>query len=74
MEKGKIGENAGKVWHTLNEMEEISIHELCRKTALTFEDAALAVGWLARENKIFLHKKLNMLYISNGCKVGFSFG
>ena len=30
---------------------------LCRELSLTFEDVALAIGWLARENKIFLRKK-----------------
>lgn len=65
MEKTRIGENAGKVWHTLSEREEISIHELCRTTSLTFEDTVLAIGWLARENKIFLQKRLNMLFVSH---------
>ena len=51
MELETIGENAGKVWRTLNEMRgEISIQELSRKINLSAEDVALAVGWLAREN------------------------
>ncbi|MFK2360777.1 winged helix-turn-helix domain-containing protein [Bacteroides fragilis] len=50
MELETIGENAGKVWRTLNEMRgEISIQELSRKINLSAEDVALAVGWLARE-------------------------
>ena len=54
MELETIGENAGKVWRTLNEMRgEISIQELSRKINLSAEDVALAVGWLARENNIF---------------------
>ena len=48
MELETIGENAGKVWRTLNEMRgEISIQELSRKISLSAEDVALAVGWLA---------------------------
>lgn len=65
MEKVRIGENAGKVWHALNEVGEISLQELGRKLNLSFEDIALAVGWLARENKVFIQKKRDMLVISN---------
>ena len=49
MEKGRIGLNAGKVWHALNEVNEISTQELSRKLSLSIEDLALAIGWLARE-------------------------
>ena len=52
MEIETVGENAGKVWRNLNENRgEISIQELSRKINLSAEDVALAVGWLARENK-----------------------
>ena len=52
MEKTKIGLNAGKVWRILNEKGELSMFDLCRELSLTFEDVALAIGWLAREDKI----------------------
>ena len=52
MEKGRIGLNAGKVWHALNEVNEISTQELSRKLSLSIEDLALAIGWLARENMV----------------------
>lgn len=73
MEKIKIGINAGKVWRILNEKGELSMFDLCRDLGLTFEDVALAIGWLARENKIFLRKKYEMLFagIEN---VEFTFG
>ncbi len=73
MEKTKIGINAGKVWRILNEKGELSMFDLCRDLGLTFEDVALAIGWLARENKIFLRKKYEMLFagIEN---VEFTFG
>ena len=41
MEKGRIGLNAGKVWHALNEVNEISTQELSRKLSLSIEDLAL---------------------------------
>lgn len=53
MEKKRIGSNAGKVWRILNEKGELSMFDLCRELSLTFEDVALAIGWLAREDKSF---------------------
>ena len=50
MELEKIGENAGKVWHVLNEGRELTIPELSRRIDLSHEDTTLAIGWLAREN------------------------
>lgn len=51
MELETIGENAGKVWRTLNEMRgEISIQELSRKINLSAEDVALA-GRLVSQRK-----------------------
>ena len=54
MEKGRIGLNAGKVWHALNEVNEISTQELSRKLSLSIEDLALA-GWL--EKTIFISRE-----------------
>ena len=73
MEKTKIGVNAGKVQRILNEKGELSMFDLCRDLGLTFEDVALAIGWLARENKIFLRKKDEMLF-ANIENVEFTFG
>ena len=61
MEKNKIGLNAGKVWRILNEKGELSMFDLCHELGLTFEDVALAIGWLARESKVLLRKKEGML-------------
>ena len=58
MEKKRIGSNAGKVWRILNEKGEQSMFTLCHELGLTFEDVAIAIGWLARENKILLRKKV----------------
>lgn len=74
MEKEKIGENSGKVWRVLNEMKKISIHELCTLTNLAKEDAMLAIGWLARENCIFIEKREDTIFISNGSEYHFCFG
>lgn len=63
MEKVKIGLNAGTIWRFLNSKGQMSTFELCRKLNFTFEDAMLAIGWLARENKIIIKVKSNMLFI-----------
>lgn len=73
MEKTNIGLNAGKVWRILNEKGELSTFELCRELSLKFEDLALAIGWLAREDKIQLRNKEGMLFASIE-NVEFSFG
>ena len=73
MEKKRIGSNAGKVWRILNEKGELSMFTLCHELGLTFEDVAIAIGWLARENTILLRKKEGMLYASIE-NVEFTFG
>jgi hypothetical protein len=49
---GKIGVNAGKVWNTLNTQKEVDISSISRIAQIDLRDAYLALGWLARENKI----------------------
>uniref|UniRef100_UPI00359C5164 winged helix-turn-helix domain-containing protein n=1 Tax=Bacteroides faecis TaxID=674529 RepID=UPI00359C5164 len=73
MENTRIGLNAGKVWRILNEKGELSMFELCRELDLTFEEVAVAIGWLARENKISFREKDNMLFVKID-DVEFSFG
>jgi len=53
MIKNEIGESAGKIWETLNEKGELSIEELKSLTELTEKQLLMAIGWLAREDKIF---------------------
>ena len=68
MEKKKIGENAGRVWHVLNEVDEITISELGQRLSLSVTDVALALGWLARENNVYIFRKQDTYFISNGSK------
>ena len=65
METAKIGLNAGLVWRKLNENVIFPIQELARKLDLGAEDTALAIGWLARENKVYLERKNGVLYVKN---------
>ena len=57
MELEKIGENAGKVWHVLNEGRELTIPELSRRIDLSHEDTTLAIGWLAEKTKFTYNVK-----------------
>ncbi len=52
MDKKIVGLNAGKVWQVLNEVKEISIPELARQLNFSVKSTALAIGWLARKDKI----------------------
>ena len=63
METAKIGLNAGLVWRKLNENGSFPIQELARKLDLGAEDTALAIGWLARENKVSSNPQLRAYMI-----------
>ena len=65
MDKRIVGVNAGNVWHVLNEVKRISIPELAKKLNLSVESTALAVGWLAREDKVFIERRNGLLYVRN---------
>lgn len=65
MYKEVIGDNAGKVWHALNEKNETTLKELAEKLGLSLEMTAMAVGWLARENKIIVDVKDDNIYLRN---------
>ena len=56
MDKMIIGENAGKIWQAMKNIEEISISELARKLDLSAESTALAAGW-REKTKFVLDKK-----------------
>jgi len=49
----KFGENAGKLWSVLNGRGCLGKDEIIQIANLNENDFNSAVGWLARENKIF---------------------
>ena len=52
----EIGTNAGIVWQAVAaESGKIAIEELLKATRLTKSQVLLALGWLARENKVSLN-------------------
>ncbi|MDI6707907.1 MAG: winged helix-turn-helix domain-containing protein, partial [Candidatus Thermoplasmatota archaeon] len=60
-----IGASAGKVWHALSEGSKMSLRELLTKTKLKNNLLCSAIGWLARENKIYRDNELYALGDAN---------
>lgn len=61
----KIGQVAGEIWRLLNAVAEpASVLKI--KTSLSLPNSAvhLALGWLARENKIVMEEKGNTIFVS----------
>jgi len=62
----EIGNNAGKVWNTLNAKQDIDVSTITKISQITTRDAYSALGWLARENKIQASKgseqKFKLIY------------
>jgi len=61
----KYGKNAGKIWETLSEHGTLTENSLVRKTGLKKEDFYVAVGWLAKENKIYFDENTYTLGQNN---------
>ena len=53
----KYGKNAGKIWNTLSKHGSLTENTLIKKTGLNKEDFYVAIGWLAKENKIYFDEK-----------------
>ncbi len=64
MKKIKIGFDAGKIWQIIEESKLIKISDLKRITKMDIKDLYLALGWLARENKVQFSEDERELAIS----------
>lgn len=53
MDKDTIGKNAGIIWNLLNNGERWEYEDLKAASGLSDKDLNTAIGWLAREDKIF---------------------
>ncbi|MEK7450081.1 MAG: winged helix-turn-helix domain-containing protein [Planctomycetota bacterium] len=58
----QIGNDAGKIWQTLAKDGPMSLKQLERVLSFTPAEAHLAMGWLARENKVNLLAKGKNIY------------
>ena len=67
MDKYTIGNNAGIGWELLNNGNRWSYDELKKASGLTDRDLNAAIGWLAREDKVYFETDKNnteYLYLS----------
>lgn len=59
------GKNAGKVWKTLENCGPCNTATIIKNTGLTQEDFYVAVGWLAKENKVWFSEDTYELKSAN---------
>lgn len=52
MKTTEIGTNAGIIWTLVDKTGSLHVDEIRKKTKLDSESLFMALGWLARENKI----------------------
>ena len=52
MNKNDVGSNAGQIWRLLAERGNMSIRKISEMTQCKESVIFLALGWLARENKV----------------------
>jgi hypothetical protein len=64
MLKSKIGTNAGEIWQFLDTNGEKSFSEIEKALAMKKTDVQMALGWLARENKIFFVEENNTTLVT----------
>lgn len=53
----KIGETAGKVWQELGKNGQLPVSKLATALKQPEDHTLMAIGWLARENKVHLATK-----------------
>ena len=63
MYKNDICINAGNIWHLLSENGALSIREITEITKYQEEFLFMALGWLARENKVHFFEKNGALNV-----------
>lgn len=59
----EIGINAGKIWNTLYDEGAQPVKNLIKKLKMTNQDFYMAIGWLAREEKLFHFEKDGIMTI-----------
>jgi hypothetical protein len=59
-----IGETAGKIWRQLNAEGEMPLSKLAKDLGEKPDRVAMAVGWLAREDKMLITSKANSIRVS----------
>jgi predicted transcriptional regulator len=52
-----IGDAAGKVWQYLNQNGSASVTKITTETGINKNDMQRAIGWLLKEDKLFIEVK-----------------
>lgn len=60
----RVGEMAGRVWRLLNAEGEMPLEEIAQALDDEPERVTLAVGWLAREDKLRLRRAEGVLFVA----------
>lgn len=65
LKQEQIGINAGKIWHRLEkgELTDTHLQKIRKDCELKNLDFFLALGWLARENKVTFLDGVNKIYV-----------
>jgi len=63
MVKNDVGQMAGAVWQLLSERKKVSIRKIGELTYYAEPRIFLALGWLAREDKIQFQNQSGTLYV-----------
>lgn len=53
-----------KIWHTISDEEHITLSALATKLNMSIEIVALAVGWLAAEDKVYIGENRGIIELS----------
>ncbi len=61
--ENEIGEVAGRIWHLLKERGELSISTVASALDTRQSTAYMALGWLAREDKLVFEKKTRGVFV-----------
>ena len=62
--KAAVGETAGRVWQALSSEGPLTVAQLKKKLNGTGEMVPLALGWLAREDKIEILQEKKTVRVS----------
>ena len=59
----EIGTVAGEIWNLLNERSELSVSRVISEINATQSTAYMALGWLAKEDKLEFVKKSRGVFV-----------
>ena len=60
----QVGENAGKIWHLLNDEGPQTFAQLKKKLNGSGELLSFALGWLAREDKVDITQEKKVVKVA----------